>query len=230
MLCTGDIAQLTVQQLIERCRAEMASSAHGESRDDRYSNELFRRAIAGHDQEGWRALMTLYHDHVLHWCLRSGADFGESEEMVESAWVKFWHSYTPDKFAGAAGNASAVLGYLKLCSRSVVLDEVRRRTRYVSLEDRHYDAEYRMEEASPTDIDRIDAPAFWRVVEEHFRDDRDRLLVHLTYELGLRPAEIHERHPDLFPSVRDVYRLTRNILDRLRRSTTLATWLNMDAA
>lgn len=230
MLCTGELAQLTVQQLVERCRAEMTSSGNGESRDDRHSSELFRRAIVGHDQGGWQVLMSLYHDHVLHWCLRSGADYSEGEEMVESAWVKFWHSYTADKFAGAAGNTSAVLGYLKLCSRSVVLDEVRRRARYVSLDERHPDAENRMDETSPIDIDRIDAPAFWRLIEEHLRDDRDRLLVHLTYELGLRPAEIQERHPDQFPSVRDVYRITRNILDRLRRSTTLALWLNMDAA
>jgi hypothetical protein len=87
-----------------------------------------------------------------------------------------------------------------------------------------------MDETSPIDIDRIDAPAFWCLIEEHLRDVRDRLLVHLTYELGLRPAEIQERHPDQFPSVRDVYRITRNILDRLRRSTSLATWLNLDAA
>jgi DNA-directed RNA polymerase specialized sigma24 family protein len=208
----------------------MTSSAHGESRDDRFSFELFRRSIASNDQAGWQALMTLYHDHVFHWCLRSGADFGDCEEMVEAAWVKFWQSYTAEKFAGAAGSSSAVLGYLKLCARSVVLDEIRRRARYVPLEDGHNDAENRMDEGSQTEFERIDAPAFWRLVDEHLRDDRDRLLVHLTYELGLRPAEIQERHPEQFPSVRDVYRITRNILDRLRRSTTLATWLNMEAA
>lgn len=230
MLCTGEVAQLTVQQLVDRIQAEAGSFGRGESRADQSSFELFRRAIAGRDQECWQALMSLYHDHVLHWCLRSGAGFGDGEEMAAAAWVKFWQSYTAEKFAGAAGSTSAVLGYLKLCSRSVVLDELRRRARFVPLEEGQHDAENGMEEQSHADIEPIDAPSFWRLVDEHLRDERDRLIVHLTYELGLRPAEIQHRHPDLFPSIRDVYRITRNILDRLRRSSALATWLNTDAA
>jgi DNA-directed RNA polymerase specialized sigma24 family protein len=230
MLCTAEVAQLTVQELIDRLGAQTESSPRGDSDADRYSFELFRRAIADRDQASWQALMSLYHEHVLHWCLRSGANYGDSDEMVEATWVKFWQSYTTAKFAGAADSTSAVLGYLKLCARSVVLDEMRRRARLVPLEERQHDAESSMEEDSQIDIEPIDAPAFWRLVEEHLRDDRDRLLVYLTYELGLRPAEIQRRHPEQFPSIRDVYRITRNILDRLRRSTTLAAWLNVDAA
>lgn len=230
MLCTDAVAQRTVQELVDRIHVEAEATRRGESRADQSSFELFRRAIVDRDQESWQALMSLYHDHVLHWCLRSGASFGDGEEMVESAWVKFWQSYTAAKFAGAAGSTSAVLGYLKLCSRSVVLDELRRRARLVPLEERQHDAEYGMEEPSPVDIEPIDTPSFWRLIDEHLRDERDRLIVHLTYELGLRPAEIQRRHPDLFPSIRDVYRVTRNILDRLRRSASLATWLNVDAA
>ncbi len=50
------------------------------------------------------------------------------------------------------------------------------------------------------------------------------MLIYLKYELGLKSAEIQARRPDLFPSVGDVYRLERNILDRLRRSEALERW------
>jgi hypothetical protein len=43
--------------------------------------------------------------------------------------------------------------------------------------------------------------------------------------LGLTSAEVQRRRPDLFPAVGEVYRVTRNLLDRLRRSPEMARWM-----
>jgi hypothetical protein len=37
----------------------------------------------------------------------------------------------------------------------------------------------------------------------------------------MKPVEIYEKHPDLFDGVAEVYRIKRNVLERLRRSERL---------
>jgi hypothetical protein len=66
--------------------------------------------------------------------------------------------------------------------------------------------------------------ALWQVVNEHLHDECERVLVHLRFELGLKSAEVQAHRPDLFPCIGDVYRVTRNVLDRLRRSPALRAW------
>jgi DNA-directed RNA polymerase specialized sigma24 family protein len=224
MLCEGNIAQLPVRDLCEGSRAEAARHARGEARDDRYSFELIRRAIAERDGESWQGLIELYQGLVLSWCLRCGANPSEADELAVAAWAKFWQSFTAEKLTNANGSTSAVLGYLKLCAQSVVLDEARRSARLVSLENGRHEIDGGEAGNPESDIERLDAPSLWRLVETHLHDERERRLVYLTYAIDLRPAEIQRRHPDLFPTVQDVYRITRNILDRLRHSKKLAAW------
>jgi DNA-directed RNA polymerase specialized sigma24 family protein len=113
-----------------------------------------------------------------------------------------------------------VLAYLRTCARSVVLDAQRRRQAHLALEDAGEEAS---DEPSPHVhcLAREEQEALWRMVARHLRDERERRLVVLIYQTGLRPAEVHARHPELFPRVDDVYRLHRNILERLRRDGEL---------
>ena len=59
------------------------------------------------------------------------------------------------------------------------------------------------------------------LIDSHLSSEEERALIYLKYELGLKSAEVQGRRPDLFPTVNDVYRVTRNLLDRLRRSPRL---------
>ena len=42
---------------------------------------------------------------------------------------------------------------------------------------------------------------------------------------GAKPSEIFATHPELFDDVADVYRIKRNLLERLRRSARIRTFL-----
>ena len=48
---------------------------------------------------------------------------------------------------------------------------------------------------------------------------------HEIYQSQLKPAEIFQRHPHLFASVDDVYRIKRNVLERLRRNANIRAFL-----
>jgi hypothetical protein len=43
----------------------------------------------------------------------------------------------------------------------------------------------------------------------------------LSWTYGLRPQEIQARRPDLFPDVRRVYQVKRNLINRLQRDSVI---------
>jgi hypothetical protein len=47
----------------------------------------------------------------------------------------------------------------------------------------------------------------------------------LSFARDLKPAEIASRHTALFASVADVYRIKRNIIERLRRNPEIQGFL-----
>jgi len=160
---------------------------------------------------------------VRAWCRRAAGEWaGDLDELVTLTWEKFWRNYTADKLR-AAGATARLLSYLKLCVRSVVLDAARHHASALPLDwvaDR-WDAT--RSSGDPCDDGTAHA-ALWQIVDEHLHDECERVLVHLQFELGLKSAEVQAHRPDLFPCIRDVYRVTRNVLDRLRRSPAMRAW------
>jgi hypothetical protein len=65
----------------------------------------------------------------------------------------------------------------------------------------------------------------WTLIERALPDRRERRLVYLLFVLDLKPREIVREAPQDFPTPQEVYRLTRNVLDRLRRNPALRSWM-----
>ena len=119
------LSALSLAEIVEGCRDEIARFHRcGSARS--YGMELFRRAIIVKDAAAWDAIIELYDGLVRSWCRRSGAsEHDDINELVQIVWVKFWQNFTSDKLQRAA-QFPQVLIYLKLCSRSAVLDAKRR--------------------------------------------------------------------------------------------------------
>ncbi|MGD9894259.1 MAG: hypothetical protein AB7R89_02075 [Dehalococcoidia bacterium] len=219
-----DVTSLPMRHLIALCEHHLTTVEPGERRNPHPVMELFRRAVVGREDAAWAGLHVLFGRQIVGWCRRSGAPEDDVDEFAQRAWVKFWQSYTPAKF-GVARDFAQVLRYVKLCSRSVVLDAARRQPATVRLDgDLHIAASIAAPDAAYLQSEAC--TALWQLVEAHLHDERERVLVRLTFGLGMRSAEIQAHRPDLFPSVQDVYRLTRYVLDRLKRSDRLRDWFN----
>ena len=114
------------------------------------------------------------------------------------------------------------LKYLKMCVHSVVADEVRTR------QARQYEETLESIEQEPASDDpaddvvsNISAQGLWQVILEELNGEDERILIYLAYVQGMKPSEISSRHRRLFPTVDDVYRIKRNVLERLRRNRRL---------
>ena len=51
------------------------------------------------------------------------------------------------------------------------------------------------------------------------------MVAYLSFARDLKPSEIFGRHPRLYESVADVYRIKRNVIERLRRSPEVRAFL-----
>jgi hypothetical protein len=218
----------SVEHLAERARTEVARYKRGEGSDDSFCLELMRRAIAERDDAAWHALQGVFHDQVLSWC--RSAVHGSSvdpEEIACVTWEKFWLFFTPEKLA-AASNSAGALRYLKMCSRSAALDALRSRISSISLDESPVDHPGADPAPAEANAHRDVQTRFWSIINASLRDERERVILYFTYELGLKSAQIQAKRPDLFPSVADVYRVTRNVLDRLKRNRALQAWYAQD--
>ncbi|MGH2508508.1 MAG: hypothetical protein ACRDHZ_14080, partial [Ktedonobacteraceae bacterium] len=70
-----------------------------------------------------------------------------------------------------------------------------------------------------------DSHVVWQSLRELIVDARERRLLYLLYYCGLKPREIVVYCSQEFPNIEDVYRLSHNILDRLRRNQDRLRWL-----
>jgi hypothetical protein len=220
--------QLSITELARCCSEETTKFLKQNISNDRYCLELFRRAITKRDDDAWICIYQQYSPLVLTWVNQHQSAtplLGQdgSAPLVNAAFAKFSQALTPAKMDNF-DSLAAVLKYLKMCVHSVVADEVRAR------QARQYEEALEMMEHEPaTDdpadsvISNLSAQGLWQVIQEELNGEDERVLIYLAYIHGMKPSEISSQNRRLFPTVDDVYRIKRNVLERLRRNRRLQT-------
>jgi hypothetical protein len=218
---------LSIADLARRCADETLRFVRGEPRDDSYCFEIFARAIVRREDQAWTAIMAQYRGIILAYVGQhsAAAVLHEPEEFwVNRAFARFWSAVGPDRF-GQFPDLPALLKYLKLCVHSVLMDELRaRRAQSVSLDE--------VPENTPSIgnseqalIGTMSGQELWSAILAELQDDAERVIAVLSFTRGLKPGEIYDRHPALYGDVADVYRIKRNVVERLRRSPHIRAFL-----
>lgn len=228
------LQRLPIADLIARTARESERYSHDRPFDDCYGLELVRRAIVLRDPDAWQALYAQYHGLVRDWLLRGSrhrrAD--DLDDLVIRVFARFWRSVGPGRLAAFA-TLGGVLKYLKMCTRTVLIDEMRAARAWASrradaaelavvADERQHVARSMMHE--------VMSYALWHAVERALPESRERLVIDLSFVRGLKPREIAEAYGHLFPTVEEVYRHKRLALAHLRRDPGLhafwhdATW------
>jgi DNA-directed RNA polymerase specialized sigma24 family protein len=216
------VADVTIQDLAHRCEEEIARYRRGETHSERDCMDLLRRALTAGDDDAWVAVHRLYSGAVGLWLGDSG---NEVDAEIAAVFERFWHALRGPKFDRFA-SLPAVLQYLKMCAYAVKIDRGRAQRaagQHDSLDERALILPDR-EDVAESAIQQVDAPEFWRIVQEILEDEQERRVVYLSYVIGLTPRDICARHPSDFADARDVYRLKRSALDRLRRAGRLQAY------
>jgi DNA-directed RNA polymerase specialized sigma24 family protein len=231
-----DPPSLLLQELITVCWEETAKFRRNEPYRDDVCRELLRRALCLRDEQAWEAIVAIYRGMVLAWIRQHPAHVvcDEEEDRLNGAFERFWRAVGPDRFPLFTSTAS-LLGYLRTCVHSVLLDEVRR-GRGVQLESLEELASAGREPVMPIGspealvVDQLTTYELWSMIGKELTDESEWLATYLSFGLDMKPSELQERYPDRYPTVADVYRVKRNVLERLRRSSGIRTFLHSTSA
>jgi hypothetical protein len=223
-------AQLSISELIQGARREIAQFQRRRATDDCYAYELMRRAIVLQDDLAWSGMYELYHPVVSSWILcQVPKPVGEDlEALVNEAFARFARAMTAQKWCNFAC-VSALLGYLKCCAKSAATDYHRwgqPRQHEDSLESLSQSQEPLSDDCAESVIERLAAQELWRIVSCEAPAEEERLILILHIAHGMPPRTLQQRYPTVFPRVQDIYRIKRNVLERLQHNKELRQLLH----
>lgn len=188
-------------------------------------------ALEHRDTASWEKVWHYWSPRVAGWVRRHPQFRYTGEEVdyfVNRAFEKLWRAVDPVKLERFR-NPPQLIQYFKLCVQSVILDELRGpRTEFAEaaaslevLAEVPSGAPLPDEEA----LGQLHRDQLWATVASHVRSEEERALVEAGLVRGLPPREIASRYPGLFGGVEEVYRIKRNLLDRLSRDKRLREFL-----
>jgi len=205
-----------------RCSLEINNYRQKKESDDRYCLEIFKRAIIDGDNEAWVALQEQFRENVLIWlrchtkrqeALRIETEQNYIDDTFKRFWL--WGNNQRLEFRSLAG----ALKSLNLCLNSLITDNLR----FYARSERIPLPENRISTAS-TNGGPDDKRELWQAIQKILTDKRELRIVFLLYNEGLKPREIIQHCPGEFSDEKEVYHLTRNALDRLRRNASIIRW------
>ena len=209
--------------LADRCMSEINNYRRGVASCDQYCLEIFRRAMQEHDDAAWILLVERFQDFLLAAFRRdprceAASRLDDPENYVAKAFERFWMATVRNQQATFT-SLGAALRFLYLCLNGAILDTLRAHARRneVPLPEPGFAGE-------PMVVDPDEESELWEVICTMLPDERERRLAYLLYHCNLKPRVIVRLCPQEFPEVKEIFRMTRNMKDRLLRNADVVRW------
>jgi len=197
--------------------SEIDKYRHGEPYQDRYCLELFRRALVPCDSLAWKVVQQVFNETMIGWMrshpLREAACRFENEEnYVSQAFTRF-RKATVGNQKVEFPTLAAALQYLRASLNGAILDTLRTysRSKRIPLLEPN-------EPEKPLVENHDGGCEVWEVFRKLLLSEREQRLAYLLIHCGLGPREIVRLYPEEFSEVGEIYRLRRNIFERLLRN------------
>jgi RNA polymerase sigma factor (sigma-70 family) len=221
-----ELQQLDLNEIIRGCQTE---SRQKRSEEIGYCFELFRRALETSDQGAWTAIRNQYHALLLSWIHTASHGLPQSdvEDLVQESFIAFWRALARRtiQVGKRFPHVGALLSYLRQCTGSAVISYQRHQQRTERLEEElvaiqsNQGSSPLWEKDALEDVYRTELlRKIQNWVETSVTDPQEKLVLHLTFDQGLKPVEIVALHPDRFPETKVVYRVQERVLKRARRA------------
>jgi RNA polymerase sigma factor (sigma-70 family) len=214
--------QLSVDEIARHCRDEARLHREQES-------------LEAQDEQAWQAIQKQYRGLILTW-LQSADHLPlaaeEAEDLLQNTLEKFWRTLgnRPNlSITGRFAHVGALLKYLRQCAVTAQLDARRQASRRERLNQRlileaetahtaggsrslfeqgHLEHLYQEEQ--------LQKVRHW--LHNEVEDEMEKLVLRLSYEQALKPADIAASYPQQFATVDEVRKIKERVLKRARRA------------
>lgn len=216
------LSDMRLIDLAELAALEMTRYRRREPSNDQYCLEIFRRAVALRDGAAWAVLQRQFNDNVRLWLGRhphreSALRYEAEQSYIDDAFARFWRALSDQKLTFST--LAAALNYLHLCLNCAIMDTLR--------------AYSRPKEEPIPDYGFPDEPSFedtyhegdlWEIIKGILPGERERRVAYLHFHCNLKPREIIRYCPNEFTNEDEIYRLKRNIMERILRNADKIRW------
>jgi hypothetical protein len=216
------LEEMSLMTLAKCCTEEINKYRRNEPSDERYGMEIVRRATVLRDDDAWATLQRQFtenaHSWFAHHTYREVALRHENEQdYIDHAFRRFWQA-TSDQALTFTSLAGA-LHYLRLCLHCAIMDTLRlyTHTRLEMLPEEGHPNEPRVE-------DRYNESELWEAISNLLANERDRRVAYLHFHCNLKPRDIMRHCPGEFSNEEEIYRIKRNILERIMRNIDKIRW------
>jgi hypothetical protein len=214
--------EMTLHELSDFSALELMRYRRKEPSDDKYCLEIFRRAVNEKNHEAWAILLRQFNENVRLWINRhphkeSALRHEDEQSYIDDAFVRFWRALNDQQLIFAT--LAAALNYLHLCLNCAIMDTLR--------------AYSKSREEPIPEYGHADEPAFedtylqnelWEVIQGLLTGEKERRVAYLHFHCNLKPREIMRYCPREFNSEDEIYRLKRNIMERILRNADKVRW------
>jgi len=222
-------SEMSLKDLAERSACEMSKYRRKEQSNDQYCLEILRRAILLQNNDAWAILQTQLGDNVRMWIGRHpqrelALRYENENSYLCDAFRRFWQAVSDQRlsFTTLAG----ALSYLHLCLHCAITDTLRAYARPREEPIPDYGQGGNNE---PSVDDLYHEGELWGIIESLLVSDKEKRVAYLHFYCNLKPREILGCCPDEFSNEKEIYRLKRNMMERILRNADKIRWKLNDA-
>ena len=214
--------EMSLMTLAKRCTEEINKYRRNEPSDDRYGMEIVRRAIALRDDDAWTTLQRQFTENARSWfahhtCREEALRYENEQDYIDHAFRRFWQATSGQAltFTSLAG----ALHYLRLCLHCAIMDTLRTYA--------HAHLEALPQPGHPDEPQTEDCyneSELWETINNLLANERERRVAYLHFHCNLKPREIMRHCPGEFSNETEIYRIKRNIMERITRNIDKIRW------
>jgi hypothetical protein len=204
---------MSLVELQGRCWSEIEKFNRKEANDERYCLEIFHRALVLRNEQAWDMLSRRFSGTILGWLrrhpyretayrLHNEADYVAL--TIERLWMVTVRNQSLE-FQSLAG----ALKFMRASLNCVIIDAMRGQTKEMAIPETGFD--------EPVAPDPDDGSELWEIIKSMVPGEREKRLAYLLFHCNLKPRQVVQFCPQEFSDVREIFRMKRNILDRLQR-------------
>lgn len=216
--------EMSLRDLVEYSLYEMSRYRSRGSSNDRYCLEIFRRAIVLREDDAWAFLQRQFSENVRAWLSRhpnrdAALRHDGEQSYVDEAFRRFWLAVSEHQLM--FNSVASALSYLHFCLNSAIMDALRAFSRPKEEPLPEYG---QMDKEELLIEDAYQENELWELIAGLLPGEKEKRVAYLHFHCNLKPREIMRYCPGEFASENEIYRLKRNIMERILRNADMIRW------
>jgi len=222
-----NIRQQSLSTIVEGCRKISRQMRKRDPAEKKYCFELFRRAIEEGSNQAWAALKQQYDGLIHHWIIgSSGAPLSwqDREDLAQDTWINFHRALKKYNISLAKHfeHVGALLKFLNNCAYTATMKHWKRKQKAKRLQEKLTKIAPKVASAPEEATLKRILTDEWRAAlkkwrEQHITEAHEQLVFDCSFKKGLKPKQIADAYPDMFPNPKAVYRIKDNLIKRVKR-------------